>query len=175
MPQASTTALRGMQRLAGCIPLVLLAMACVPPPIAPPHPSEITVTRARVENLVGRQVRWGGEVASVTPTERETCFEVIDRPLAQNGQPIHTEQTAGRFLACTPQFYPRGLYEGQDVTVAGTLETPAPGQLDSLDHRYPRVAIAALNFWPQPQSSHGDRYGSRWWQPSGQGSQGYWW
>lgn len=161
--------------MAVCIPLVLLAMACVLPSVAPPHRSEVTVTRVRVENLVGQQVRWGGEVASVTPTERETCFEVIDQPLAHDGAPLHTEQTDGRFLACTPQFYPRGLYEGRDVTVTGRLEPPVIGELDGLEHRYPRVAIAALNFWPQPSSSVGDRDGSRWWQPSGQGSQGYWW
>jgi len=164
-----------MQRLAVCIPLVLLAMACVPPSIAPPQASEITVTRARVENLVGRNVRWGGEVASVTPTERKTCIEVIDRPLAHDGKPLHTGQTDSRFLACTPQFYPRGLYEGQDVTMTGTLEPPARGALDGLEHRYSRVAIVTLNFWPQPSASVVDHDGPRWKQPPGQRSQGYWW
>ncbi len=164
-----------MQRLAVCIPLVLVTMACVPPSVAPPHAPEVTVARARVENLVGQHVRWGGQVACVTPTERETCFEVMDRPLARDGEPLHTEQTGGRFLACTPQFYPRGLYEGQDVTVTGTLEPPVIGELDGLDHRYPRVAVGALNFWPQPPASVVDHDGARWWQPPGQGSQGYWW
>lgn len=120
----------------------------------------------------------------------------FDRPLADDGEPLDTEPTDGRFLACTPQFYPRGVYERQDVTVAGTLEPPGPASgvgsagpladgslrspksgrlLAESGYRYPRVAIATLNFWPQRHDSLSERYGSRWWQPPDQGSQGYWW
>ncbi len=157
------------------IALVVFATACAPPSGVRPDASAVTVTRARVEDLVGRHVRWGGEIASVTPTEHETCFEVIDRPLADNGAPLHTGQTDGRFMACTPQLYLRGIYEGQDITVSGTLEQPVTGKLDELEYRYPRVAIEALHFWPQERPAFGERYGSRWWQPPDQGSQGYWW
>ncbi len=163
-----------MYRLAVWIPMAMFAMACVPP-TTPPRPAEITVMRARFENLVGRRVRWGGQVASVNPTERETCFEITDRPLASDGEPLSTEQTDGRFLACTPHFYARGVYEGQDVTIAGTLEGPVTGKLDKWSYRYPRVAIQEIYFWPREQYSLRREYGPRSLQPWGQGSRGYWW
>jgi len=131
------------------------------------------MTQARFENLVGQHVRWGGEVASVTPTERETCFEIIDRPLASDGRPFDSAPSQGRFLACTPQFFPRGLYEGEDVTVAGTLERSVKAQLDELKYRYPRVAIAALAFWPRSQKVLAGASFPRAWRPGG--AQSYLW
>jgi outer membrane lipoprotein len=164
-----------MNRVAVCVTLALFAAACAPLSAVPPGPAAITVTRARVESLVGQHVRWGGEVADVHLTEHETCFEIIDRPLASNGEPLDTERTDGRFLACTPQFYARALYQGKDVTVTGTLEAPEIGKLLELNYRYPRVRIGELQFWPQAQNAFGDRYRSGLWSPWGAGSRGYWW
>ncbi len=155
--------------------VALFAAACVPPTVAPPEASEISVTRAGVERLVGQHVHWGGEIASVTPTEHETCFEVIDRPLTHDGKPLDGAQSDGRFLACTPQFYARGVYEGQDVTVAGTLELPVTAKLDDLKYRYPRVAIATLHFWPRSEDSLASHDFPRWWQPWDPEVEFYWW
>jgi len=163
-----------MNRVAVCIPIALFVTACAAPSVLLSRAST-TVMEARTQNLVGQHVRWGGTVANVTPTERGTCFEIVDRPLDRDGTPLHGQQPDGRFLACTPQIFPRGVYEGQDSTVSGTLEPTVTETLIGLKYRYPRVAITELNFWPRTHYSSVDRDGSRWWEPPEQGSQGYWW
>ncbi|MFN8626129.1 MAG: Slp family lipoprotein [Candidatus Binatia bacterium] len=166
-----------MYRSVSCFSIAFFAAACALPAAPPPRAPAISVTRARFENFVGQQVRWGGKVASVTPTESQTCFEIVDRPLDSGGEPLDSAQRDGRFLACTPQFYARGVYEGQDVTVTGTLETPVTEKLDDLKYRYPRVAITELHFWPPPEDVLANRTFPRRWQPWGTdlGLQGYWW
>jgi outer membrane lipoprotein len=156
---------------------LLWLVACVNPPPPAMSWSPISVGRADHENLVGQRVRWGGDIAGVTMGEQDTCFEVISRPLTRDGQPRDTGQTSGRFIACAPGVYPRGLYEGQEITVVGTLEKPTVRELGEGAHRYPRVAVEDLHFWPEQQREPAWR-AQEWprspdqWQA---GSEGYWW
>jgi len=157
--------------------LLLWMMACANGPQSAASWSQITVIRAQEENLLGQRVRWGGDIANITPGEQGTCFEVISRPLARSGRPRDGEQSGGRFIACAPGVYPAGLYEGQQLTVVGMLQKPIVEKVGELTHRYPRVAAEKLYFWPAQE------YGSRWptrdsppyGQPWGSGSEGYWW
>lgn len=151
--------------------------ACVnPPPSAMPW-SRISVIRAEHENLVGERVRWGGIVASIRRGEQETCFEVLSRPLARNGEPRDTTQGGDRFVACAPGVYPSSLYEGEQLTVVGTLQKPIAEQSGEVTHRYPRVAAEELHFWPAHESDS-TRLTRDWppsWEPWQPGTDGYWW
>ncbi len=166
-----------MYRWLSTVPLLVCIAACASrAPSAAPW-SRVTVLKAQQENLVGERVRWGGDIAGVTVHEQDTCFEVISRPLTRDGQPRDTGQTSGRFIACAAGVYPRGLYEGQEITVVGTLEEPTGRESGEAAHHYPRVAAEELYFWPAQQ--HEPAWRAQEWPPSSEpwdpGSEGYWW
>jgi outer membrane lipoprotein len=167
----------GMYRWLVAVSLLLGMAACASrAPSAAPW-SRVSVLRAQQENLVGERVRWGGDIVSVTLGEQDTCFQVISRPLTRDGRPRDTGQTSGRFIACAPGVYPRGLYEGQEITVVGTLEKPIVREFGEGAHHYPRVTVEDLCFWPDQQRESAWR-AQEWprspeqWQA---GSEGYWW
>ena len=139
--------------------------------------SQITVVRAQQENLTGQRVRWGGEIANITSAEHATCFEVRSHPLGRDGRPTSSQGSVGRFIACARGFYPHDLYEGQQLTVVGTLRRPTVTMLGAFTYRYPRVAVEKLHFWPE-RESHSARLTRDWspsWEPWESGSEGYWW
>ncbi len=158
--------------------LLCIAACATRPPSAVRWPST-TVAQAEQEHLTGKRVRWGGDVASVTNGKNKTCFEVISRPLARDGQPRDTAESGGRFMACADGVYPRGLYGGQQLTVVGTLEKPTvpPPNEHQRMPGYPQVAAESLYFWPEQaqDSSWRAREWPRGWEPWAPGSEGYWW
>lgn len=160
-------------------PLLLCIAGCASHPPPAVTWSSTTVAQAQEEHLTGERVRWGGNIATVTAGKHNTCFEVISRPLARDGQPRETAESGGRFTACADGVYPRGLYAGQQLTVVGTLEKPTVPPPN--DHQrkpgYPQVAAESLYFWPaHAQNSSGRaREWPRAWEPWAPGSEGYWW
>jgi outer membrane lipoprotein len=100
--------------------------------------------------LQGQRVRWGGEIVDVTPTKRETCLEVLARPLDCRARPRETDESYGRFLACRAGFYDPAVYEvGREVTIAGTAGRPVVGKVGEYDYRYPVVEAEAIHLWPE--------------------------
>jgi outer membrane lipoprotein len=153
--------------------LCLWAGACVKPPapLAGGPFAEITVPQAQQQSLEGQRVRWGGEIVTTTTSPDETCFEVVSRPLDAAARPRWTDQSDGRFLACTPRFYDPAVYsKGRELTVIGTLQAPTMGKIGEYEYRYPRVAAEEVYLWPQ-RPPYGTVYYYPWggpvWYPFG--------
>ena len=67
---------------------MLLLAACARPPVPlqgayPP----LTPSGALQPGTTGERVRWGGVIATTTPRNGETCFEVVSKPLDRSRAP----------------------------------------------------------------------------------------
>jgi len=112
--------------------------------------ADITVAQAQQHDLSGQHVRWGGTIIKVTPHESQTCVEIVSRPLDDEARPVDTDETFGRFLACSSGFYDPEVYgEGRKVTVIGTLESSVVGKIGELSYQYPKVAAETVYLWPK--------------------------
>ena len=141
--------------------LLLPIIACVRPPenLAGQY-DRVTVREAQVEPRAGAAVRWGGILISMQPRKDQTCFEIASFPLDAAARPVRSDQSAGRFIACSPGFYEPTVYTpGRDVTVVGALNGTITGKVGQYDYRFPRVDAVTVYLWPERQP-----YGpSPWW------------
>jgi outer membrane lipoprotein len=143
----------GASCVASLLALFLLGLltACA----APPEPlagtfQEITVEQAQQRDLTGQRVLWGGTIVTVTPSQNDTCFEIVSRPLDREARPRWTDQTSGRFLGCAQGFYDPAVYSmGREVTVVGTLHPSVVRKIGEHDYRYPQVSVEQLYLWPE--------------------------
>ena len=98
---------------------------------------------------VGVKVRWGGEIIRTSPEAAQTCFEISSRPLDEEGEPLPTDRTFGRFMACAQGFYEPSVYApARKLTVVGELAPAIVGKVGEHEYRYPLVKVEALHLWP---------------------------
>lgn len=135
-----------------CIGLLVMAGGCVRPP-APLRgefpPTIVSDTQQR--DATGERMRWGGEIASTTPAEHETCFEVVSMPLDRRAEPRQVDETYGRFVACAAGFYDPAIYAAErKVTVVGTVDGFVDGEVGERAYRFPKVRAETVYLWPEP-------------------------
>jgi len=116
------------------------------------------------KNATGKQVRWGGVIISVSPSLAETCFEILSRPLDNEGEPRPVDATEGRFVACASQFYDPAAYpNGRHLTVKGTVQTSVTCKIGDYERRCPQVKIEALHLWAKREYQRGPCYSDPFW------------
>lgn len=153
--------MRNLVWLSACA-LFLSACASTPAPLRQGPFADITPQMAQAKNATGQRVRWGGDIVQVTPERHQTCFEILSRPLEQDGRPQHSDRTYGRFIACAPGFYDPAVYTQQrSITVVGTIQTPVQGRVGHFDYTFPRLSAQSVYLWPKRERTRGyrDDYG----------------
>jgi outer membrane lipoprotein len=140
-----------MTRHVSSLALAALALACARPPAAlqgafPP----VTVADAQVQSAIGESVRWGGRIVRVDPGEAETCLEVVSLPLDARARPLPSDDSQGRFLACSPGFFDPAIYAvDREVTVVGNVRDLERGHVGERGYTFPKVAAHAIHLWPE--------------------------
>jgi outer membrane lipoprotein len=111
---------------------------------------------AEADNLRGRVVRWGGRIVGVENRKDETWIEIVEQPLASDGSPRRTNNSAGRFLAQLPGFLDPALYTRlRPLTVTGTLDGVITRNIGEHPYRYPLVRVTEHYLWPpEPETVH---------------------
>lgn len=128
----------------------LLAACARPPKHLAGEYSPVSVTEAQAAPHQGEAVRWGGLIASMRPEKSKTCFEIAAFGLDGQARPILSDQSAGRFLACAPDFYEPSVYAaGREVTVVGALNGTTKRKVGDYDYTFPRVDAAIVHLWPE--------------------------
>ncbi len=138
--------------LAGlCIALAGCSTMMVPAQLAGNDFSQVTPHQAQTRpDVLGFKVRWGGTIARTTPDGKQTCFEVVSRPLDDSARPEQNDRTDGRFIACLNGFFDPEVYAvKREITVTGTLQLPTIGKIGQADYIFPHVAIDTLYLWPK--------------------------
>ncbi len=111
------------------------------PPEGDPPLRDVTAAPNR---YIGRLVRWGGTVVSVTRSGDLTTLRVVARPLDHNGQPNPLAPLVGEFLTRGVGPGPiKSLYQGAEITVAGTMVEAAQIQGVTV----PVIELGVLYVW----------------------------
>lgn len=138
-----------MQIALALVALVALAACHRPPKPLAGEFAPVTVAAAQSQPQEGVAVRWGGTLVQTIPARDQTCFEIVSRPLDGQARPIPSDETAGRFLACTPGFYDPAIYlPGRDITVTGALHGVTVRKVGDADYSFPRVDATTAYLWP---------------------------
>ncbi len=95
-------------------------------------------------------VRWGGVIANINNHQKETWLEVVQLPLARNGEPENSDSTEGRFLVKINAFLDPAIYaKGRVFTVVGALSGVTKGKIGEHDYQYPVVNAQGYTLWPE--------------------------
>ena len=85
------------------------------------NPSVASV-RLNIDQYMGAEVRWGGEISKVENRADQTWVEIVRRQLWGDGKPKTSGKSDGRFIANFSGFVDPVVYEvGQLLTVVGTI------------------------------------------------------
>jgi outer membrane lipoprotein len=123
--------------------------ATAPEPLRGEFPA-LTPQASLNQGISNQRVRWGGEIVDAIPGRDETCFEVLGQNLNDQGRPVESANSQGRFIACAQGFYDPAIYaEGREVTVVGTLTTTLTRKIGDYDYRYPQVSAQQVYLWPE--------------------------
>lgn len=95
-----------MPRLSTAALISLLAAGCATIPVALQDGpfADLTPRTALEAGATGQRVRWGGEIVAVNPRQRETCFEILSRPLDSQARPKEPTKPTADFLPAPTAF-----------------------------------------------------------------------
>jgi len=135
--------------------LILLQGCASKPPAAlrdaPAQSPSLSQVRAQPSTHVEMRLRWGGTIARVENLPQTTRIEIVARKLYENGEPIDSDSSDGRFIAQFDQFLDPAIYSaGRSLTVVGRFVRIEPRQLDQMEYRYPLVRVESHHLWPVP-------------------------
>lgn len=130
---------------------VISACASKPPEaISKDPPQNLTLTRVRmdIDSYVGSEVRWGGVISKVENKTDRTWIEIIRLNLRDNGRPITSGKSDGRFIASFDKFIDPVVYEtGRPLTVVGTIDGKVSQPIGEYDYLFPIVAVEGSFLW----------------------------
>lgn len=131
------------------VALFLVGCAVTPLPKTGSAVVALSPDEALRSGQMGVRVRWGGIIIQTSPEPAQTCFEISSRPLDEEGEPLQTDRTFGRFMACAKGFYEPSVYAAsRRLTVVGELAPVVVGKLGEHEYRYPMVQVEASHLWP---------------------------
>lgn len=136
------------------IATVLLAVtgcAGMPPELAAGGPYlAISPAQAGGGDYNGKRVRWGGAIVQALPQGQQTCFEVTGLALSRLGEPLDSDTSTGRFMACAAGFYDPAIYAaGRFVTFTGQLDGLADQVIGNRVFAFPRLQADTVYLWPR--------------------------
>lgn len=126
--------------------------------------------------FVGSRVRWGGNITQVENRRDATLVEVVEHPLSDNGYPLNTSESQGRFVAQIPGFLDPAIYaEGRQITVVGTLKPSVQRKIGEYPYEFPVVAVDKYQLWEPRRDVEVIYNYDPFWDPFWSGSQFYPW
>jgi outer membrane lipoprotein len=94
----------------------------------------------------GKVVLLGGVIVETVNKQEGTLLEVYETALDQEGKPVNTDVSEGRFLALYPGFLDSVIYRsGRRVTLTGIVVGARAQQLGEIQYRYPYLLVKELH------------------------------
>ncbi|OGT64351.1 MAG: hypothetical protein A2W69_01880 [Gammaproteobacteria bacterium RIFCSPLOWO2_02_47_7] len=111
-------------------------------------PVSINAASKDIDQYQGKQVRWGGTIASVENRKDDTWIEVVGKELNSWGEPVFSDESGGRFLVRVDGFLDPAIYKAdRGITVYGTVESRVVGQIDDYSYNYPLIKAQSHYLW----------------------------
>ena len=124
----------------------------------------INTVRAGTDNYIAQKVRWGGVILNTENKHESSWLTIIAFPLKDNGEPIISDQSLGRFIAVVDQFLEPLVYSSErQITVKGNLLRTEIQKIGEFSYEYPVVQVEHAYLWPVlPEPAYTD-YPPYWW------------
>lgn len=120
-----------------------------------PEAPTVAEVHSNPDQFVGRQVRWGGQLVSVTNESDRSLVEIVSRNLFSGGRPRQSDYSGGRFIAVLPGFIDPATYsEKREITIFGTISGVLSGEIGQYDYQYPVVNVYEHVLWQPIPESH---------------------
>lgn len=138
-----------------CAGFLVLVSGCgsrIPPAINDPDVGAVEVAQVRSspEAFYSNKVRWGGILLSVENTANQSKLTIVSFPTNEEGRPIVSANSPGRFIAVVDGFLEPLVYrENREITVVGRVAQPESGKVGEYDYDFPVVTVDDFHLWPK--------------------------
>ena len=124
----------------------------------------IKMARTNTDDYISQKVRWGGVILNTENKHESSWLTIIAFPLKDNGEPIISDQSRGRFIAIVDQFLEPLVYSSErQITVKGNLLRTEIQNIGEFPYEYPVVQVEHAYLWPVlPEPAYTD-YPPYWW------------
>ena len=110
--------------------------------------------RANIDQYGGEVVMLGGKVIETQGSPTGSEISVLQLALDRRGRPKDVNQSEGRYLIRSGQFFDPAVYErGALLTVVGTLRGSEVRPVGGFQYHYPIVEAIEVKPWPREQST----------------------
>ena len=105
--------------------------------------------RDNLDKFIGKHIMLGGRIAGVKNSPEGTVIEIVQFDLTDNGAPIDSFISAGRFLATSSDFLDAMIFrKGMLITLVGEIKGRRTQRLDEMEYIYPVIAMREWYLWP---------------------------
>lgn len=124
----------------------------------------LTSVRLNIDQYIGADVRWGGEISKVENKNDHTWIEIVRRDLWEDGKPQTSGKSDGRFIVSFTGFVDPVVYViGGLLTVVGTIEGKIERPIGEYDYVFPIVAVEGSYLWKATKVAQYPNYPPSWW------------
>ena len=151
------------------IVLLVLASGCASKPPAaiskiPADNPSLANVRLNIDQYLGAEIRWGGEISRVENRADQTWIEIVRRDLWEDGKPRSNGKSDGRFIASFTGFADPVVYEvGRPLTVVGTIGSKIKRPIGEYDYVFPVVNVDGSFLWQKTEVTPYPAYPNPWW------------
>lgn len=147
----------------------MLLSACtshVPPEIKQPLDGApgLAEVRDQPSAYLSQKVRWGGVILNHENRQDTSWLTILAYPLSEQGKPLVSDQSSGRFIAEVSEFLEPTVYSrDRKITLIGRLRKTETLKVGDFPYEYPVIAVEQHYLWPaEPELSDYD-YPPYWW------------
>jgi outer membrane lipoprotein len=148
------------------VALIMTACASVQPFPVPPGNPPLASVRDNVNAHQNQQVVWGGQILAIEVKQAYSLVTILAKPLDNNGEPVATDKSEGRFLARFSGFRDPAVFaSGRHLTVAGTIQGSETRKIGEFEYLYPVVSVTQYRLWPVATTPSYNTYDYWWYDP----------
>lgn len=127
------------------------------------HAPSIAQLRAAPDSYVGEQVRWGGVIEKLDNREQTSRLTIIAFPLSDQGEPLTSQPSSGRFIAVVNEFLEPLVYtRNRHITVRGSYNSTETQNIGEFLYAYPLISTEHHYLWPKRQIARYNPYPPFW-------------
>ncbi len=150
----------------------LFLIGCASRPIptsitqAPVGDLQLTEAISNIEQHKSTNVRWGGTIIGYNEKDGASYIEVMQAPLGQNGRPLISQSTNGRFMVVVPKPDESVKDEALDIyveigglmTINGNIQDEIEVMVGKNSTQIPLVSVNDIYTWRSPGDYYNDPY-----------------
>lgn len=112
-----------------------------------------TQIQKQPEAYLDQPLRWGGTILKTDNKQGSSWVTIVAFPLSNNGQPVESDQSPGRFIAVIDDFLEPLVYtRDREITVFGKLLKTETIKVGDFPYQYPLLQVESYHLWaPKPE------------------------